>query len=478
MRSSRVHPFHLLAALAAVGAVFIASGSLSDIDLYWHVPLGADIVHHHHGVSGAGQYWVLNPRNHGWKTTEWLFEVGSYGLYALGGYAAIHAYTVVTAAITVALIARATFRGIPNVPARALVFSISVITLAVHLEDRAATISLAILAALMPYLLDLLRGARIRHTIALAVLGLVWANIHGYWVMLPGLLVLVAIARAADRQLPLVDAMKPANQALIVAIAACVNPHGPSILTAPGRLHSATFAIAEWQPTSIADIATWGMLGVLGLVFISWARSQGTVPWSEVVFVLGLSLFSVLAVRNVIPALVVMTPIAADRLAHTLHVPAGRRSDREVKLLRIAFAAILVVGVGAITLRAAIAPAVPHSVPRHLLSVLASQPGEHRVLDEYNVSGETLAFGGDNLKLAVDGRADYYGADYLHRYLNLMQLGKDWQRTLAGLDVNYAVLSKDLALTYELRQRGWSQLSAEDGYVLLRAPHAAAGTGS
>ena len=56
----------------------------------------------------------------------------------------------------------------------------------------------------------------------------------------------------------------------------------------------------------------------------------------------------------------------------------------------------------------------------------------HRVLDDYNTGGLMLAFGGPHVRVAVDGRADYYGGRYLKRYMDLMNATGDWRRLLTS----------------------------------------------
>jgi hypothetical protein len=463
-----IAPFHLLIAVAFFGAVFIAAGDLTDPDLYWHIPVGADIVHHHH-VEGAGSQLSFTVDGRHWKTTQWLAEVGFYFIHAHWGYAGIRGLTVVLSVGVLLLLLRAIRRESPTLPATALVFAVVAVPLAVHLEDRAATLSLLLLAAITPYFLDLLHGAAARGTVWIAVYTWVWANFHGYWVLVPGSLVLLAVCRLVDG-LPRREAAWPALQAVVATGAACLTPIGVSAVTSVARFHAATTIISEWAYTSVGDVATWALLAVIAAIVVGWARGTTPVRWGELTFTGAWVLFSLLAFRNTLPAIVTLAPLAARRLADVVRFPETERGVRERRLLTVAAATLALLGIALVGVRIATTSAIPRSVPRQLIALLREQPGEHRVLDDYNHSGQVVGLGGPRTKVAVDGRADLYGATYLRNYVNMLGLGPHWARTLGRIPANYALIRHDAAIRVVLADRGWRLLGAQRGFVLLAAP--------
>ena len=63
-----------------------------------------------------------------------------------------------------------------------------------------------------------------------------------------------------------------------------------------------------------------------------------------------------------------------------------------------------------------------------------------RVLNDYNVAGIALYFGGPRVQVAIDGRADRYGKDYINDYMDMMILRGDWESLLRDLDPTSALL--------------------------------------
>lgn len=465
-RLGSLHPFHLLVVIVGLGGTLIAARSLSDLDLYWHIKAGAEIWHRH-TTTGIGRDWVYGVDASHWKTTQWLSEVTSYGLHQLGGYAAIRwATAALGAAVTVTLL-----RNIVRpraVMATALLAAVIVLPLAPHLEDRPATLSLLLLAAMAPRLARLARGVGVVPLPVLLALTLLWVQLHGYWVLLPAALLLAAVCRVIDRRLPLLEALRPANHATACVLVACLNPLGPSIILTPFQFGEARGFISEWKSTSVDDVVTWGLIGAVAIMCVAWARATVAVDRSEVLWFLAWCGFGLLAFRNVAVALVLIAPVVADRVAMTFPDRPRSRSVREQRGLAAALLTALVAAVVFPILRLTSSPDVPRSVPKQLLATLAALQPAPRVLNEYNLAGQILAFGG-RAQVAVDGRADL-SAPLLPAYLDLIAARGNFESLLDRLHPDTALLHKDSAIIRYLHERGWVELGHEADLVLMRAP--------
>ena len=64
--SPRVRPAHVASAIVFAGAVWIAATPINDLDSYWHVQIGQEILARHTFV-GLGQQWRGVPR-YPWRT--------------------------------------------------------------------------------------------------------------------------------------------------------------------------------------------------------------------------------------------------------------------------------------------------------------------------------------------------------------------------------------------------------------------------
>jgi hypothetical protein len=161
-----------------------------------------------------------------------------------------------------------------------------------------------------------------------------------------------------------------------------------------------------------------------------------------------------------------LAPLAAHRL--TLGFPhVGRPEPRWSVPLGIGLAvAATVAALGLV--------AVKDHLPRNeqpfeLAAQIAALPGGQRVLNDYNVAGTVLFFGGQGTQVAIDGRTDRYGATYIEAYTGMLALRGDWQELLEQLDPTAALVHEDAAIGHVLQsERSWQQVGeTENGFLLL-----------
>jgi hypothetical protein len=459
-------------ALIAVGiaAFALTIGPITDIDTYWHVLIGQEILDTQ-TVTNLGNSWSTFDAS--WRTTQWLFEVLMAGVQATAGWAGI--IWLRTALVLVFLTAYALMLLKRATPAAVLVvFPLSLIPVSYFFQERPLLASLIALIWLSAVAFDLLVAGHAPRWFVIAPLVIVWANLHGMWVLAPALFAVLAIGFVLDRSQDKRSlAFTAAKLSALSLIAGCITPLGLSSLVIAFQFKAATANIAEWQPATVWSTTTMGFLAIIALTLATWIRRREPVPWSQLVFVLALFAFGASAFRNILPATILLAPLAASTLS-TLHSLRSRPVSPEEKK------SLVVVGVGLISvtlvsglwLTAQVDP-LGKAKPLTIATKLSSINGPKRVLNTYNSSGVLAAFGGKDIKLAIDGRADRNGGPYIDRYIKAEKLEGDWQELLRQVQPNFAVLGKDTALTYELTNyQKWKILLTEQDYVLLQAPAA------
>jgi hypothetical protein len=459
-------------ALIAVGiaAFALTIGPITDIDTYWHVLIGQEILDTQ-TVTNLGNSWSTFDAS--WRTTQWLFEVLMAGVQATAGWAGI--IWLRTALVLVFLTAYALMLLKRATPAAVLVvFPLSLIPVSYFFQERPLLASLIALIWLSAVAFDLLVAGHAPRWFVIAPLVIVWANLHGMWVLAPALFAVLAIGFVLDRSQDKRSlAFTAAKLSALSLIAGCITPLGLSSLVIAFQFKAATANIAEWQPATVWSTTTMGFLAIIALTLATWIRRREPVPWSQLVFVLALFAFGASAFRNILPATILLAPLAASTLS-TLHPLRSRPVSPEKKK------SLVVVGVGLISvtlvsglwLTAQVDP-LGKAKPLTIATKLSSINGPKRVLNTYNSSGVLAAFGGKDIKLAIDGRADRNGGPYIDRYIKAEKLEGDWQELLRQVQPNFAVLGKDTALTYELTNyQKWKILLTEQDYVLLQAPAA------
>jgi hypothetical protein len=466
--ASRGLPFgFFLGLITGMILLKISLGPLVDGDLYWHLIAGRELAS---GVAAdsIGTNWSFAPVTGGWTSTQWLAELLFYRLHSMGSWGALVAFRVVTAAIALAILARATLSGRRPIVA-AFPYVLAAAAIGFVSQERPQQFTLIGAAALGGVLFaGLRRGVLPRWWLLLPLVAL-WANLHGGWVLAPVVLGLIGAGRIVDsHRVSEPVALRSLSLAALCVVAGALSPSGVSGVTAPLRFTNATANIIEWgavKPVSAAGLVSLIMLGIF---LLGWSRA-GRTPNSEVLVVCALLVFLWAAWRNLAPGLALMAPLAADRLATAFPNFGNRPEPRWSDRVGIGVAVVLTLA------GLALIPGKEHlpvdDNPVRLAQRISLLPPGQRVLDDYNVAGLVLFFGGPGTTVAIDGRADRYGAKYIDSYLRLENLQGDWKSLLDELDPTSALILRGTALTYVLtEERGWKEVGSDGDYVLLVRP--------
>jgi hypothetical protein len=456
----------ILGAFVGLSLIATASGQLRDVDLYWHILAGRELLS---GASARdlGTGWSFAPNPAPWVSTQSLAEVLLNALHAIGGWPALAALRVVTAAVAIAVLAATTLARRPASLA-GLPFVLAATSIAVVSQERPQQATLIGAAALGGVLVGGLRRGQLPRWFVILPISILWANLHGGWVLVPAVLGLISIGRTLDHGLQDRTARKALALAVASVVAGALTPAGIAGITAAVRLKGAAEVIKEWQPTQPTTSLGLFTVAMLVLVCVGWSRS-GRFPLSEVAAVLACLFFSWTAWRNVAPGLVLLAPMTAARLTDAF--PRVRNTEPSwSRPLGVALAAILMI-TGLISLVGR--DHLPSGqYPMGLVRSIAQLPPGQRVLNQYPVGGLVLMFGGPGTAVGIDGRTDRYGAEYVDQYRRLSALSGQWESLLAQLDPTAALIERDTALAHHLlRERGWTQVGQEErDYVLLIRP--------
>jgi len=99
--------------------------------------------------------------------------------------------------------------------------------------------------------------------------------------------------------------------------------------------------------------------------------------------------------------------------------------------------------------------------------IVASLPANARILAPDTFGGYLIyRFNGER-KVFVDGRSDFYGREFLERYLSLMEVQPGWRNEFNRWSFTHALLPSAHPLIPALEANGWHEIYRDRTAVLL-----------
>jgi len=412
-------------------------------DTFWHWATGNWMLDHHRVMNqDIYSYTVFG---HSWITPEWGYGVllaesvrligpVAFGLLSAG----VASLTVIVVAVRCRLLGAGwTWTGLLSLETG--------VALTVSLDDRPQMVSYLFLALLL-LLLSLARRHR-GWLYPIPLLFVLWANLHGSFLLGLGILALEVIAalvgiRQGRVRVAAPLATKPAVITLVVSAAATlVNPFGPRVYeSALGVTFNSSIRqlIQEWQSPDFHNLAVLGVVVLpvaITVAYLGFTRNE--VPALELVLA-GFLLVSTLQAVRFLPyfaiawcALAVgFSPITQERIRPTVLV----------------WPLMAVLGLSLLQ-----GPFWPAGTPASSVPVRAVHYLEHRhgrVFSTY-LWNDYLDYVG--IPEFVDGRTELYtSGPVLRQYLAINGLTKAPDPILRSYDVKYVLWPTHSALSFYL----------------------------
>jgi hypothetical protein len=472
-------PIVILAfALGGVMFALTVTKGVQDPDYFWHLTTGK-LIAEAGRVPSTDPFsftWYGQP----WTPHEWLSELLIFRLVdGLGRIGALLVFGLFPPAIFGVLAAAFARRG-ARLMAIALPFALGAFTLIPYVTLRPQAISWLIFAGLLWFLMEA-RAEHPRRFLLLIPWFVLWANLHGLYVVGLGVVGLYGLFTLAGR-----TAMSPARGWAVAGVAGAI---GASMLTPAGPigiLYPLRYVqlgdwglenIQEWQSPNFHEPAHLAFLALIVALGLNGGRR--TPGWLVALSWVGIAM-GLGALRNVPVAVVFCMPTLVfgleDRLRRTVRpIPPARALGRRW----IEIAAALAIAVGSI------AVLVPRDMNKATSIDLAERfpiAGVDRLLElapdanvfaQYGWGGYVIsrmyATGG---RVFVDGRNDMYSQKILNDYSAIRAADPGWQTLAAHYGVEAILLPPETTLTRgPAADAGWCEILRDKVEVLyLKGP--------
>ncbi len=459
------------------GQLILASGSVPTTDQY--------------SFSRTGRPWYA------W---EWMWDVAFAKINAWGGLTTVALVTLAVLCLTFYWLYRHSLSRSGNPVLAVMVTGLCMIESSNHWLARPHLFTFLFLVFAI-WWIEKSRGASPLRLLVLPLLTMVWANVHGGFLIL--VLILASYSAGAllraltneDRTNRKADLLSGATYAATTAgclLASLANPYGVSLLT-----HIVTYLqeptlrarTSEFQLPNLTRIPLMALFS-LDLLAILWfaVRKQyeyclliGGTAWMALGIVRHISVHSVVCAPFLAEAAIAWAVAGATRLPRW---PFGEvltslmESGDELKSMRTSWRSFALPAVFALLLISGCilkvsprfeASFIPQRFPVKAIEFLKTQPGPLSIFSDDETGDYVIYSLFPKAHVFIDGRLDFYGSAIFPEYDQLTLASHGWQRTLDRYRVNALVLEKKLKLTAAVREDSrWSKVHEDDRYVVFR----------
>ncbi|MFT3707843.1 MAG: hypothetical protein QM817_09315 [Archangium sp.] len=314
-----------------------------------------------------------------------------------------------------------------------------------------------------------------RRAAVIVVLSLLWANLHGSWVLGPAFL----FASLVGHQLEGTSLDRRGALLLIACTAAAaIHPAGINNLIYPLRhqLLGSTQTIEEWRTLDFSFGFTWVLVLLTAAAVGSFVRKPAR-SWHVLLPALLLVAAAFWSRRHA-PFAGIALAIACSRLFEGPQPRVDALLNRWLAgasgfIWPIALWIVLALGAAKTprTLRESIDDTW---YPVAGLDALAARP-PGRVLAKFEWGSVVSAFGGPAFQTYIDSRNDPYPAAIHEGYTMMRTLKPGWKEKLAEFNPDYVLwggVGRDFSwpLVWALENEGWKRVAEDDVGVLLIKP--------
>ncbi len=482
----------LLIAILFIAIFTMAVRVPADTDTWWHLRSGQYIVENHtiptadpFSHTKAGQLWI----DHGW-----LAQIFWYGLYAVGGWAAL--------ALTLAVLVTVAFWFMwqqieANVFVGAFSMVLGAIVSSVVWAARPQMITF-LLTAVVAYLLHRFKRHHGRLLPWLPLVMLLWANIHGgfaigFMLMLAYVMGEVVNNITAHKDDPVVGWSRLRHLLVVMVISLAVvvvNPHTWRMWLYPFQtvgISALRDFIQEWQSPNFHLPYVQSFALMLLLVIAALARAGRRADWTDLALVAMWTGWALFAARNIAIFGLITTPILARYadlawagqwqtwgyqrvpFSYPATPPTSQSGNSKLKtqnsklilnwvLLGLIVIAALIKIVIPLTPKANL-KAEQDSLPYQAVEFLKNERLPGPMFNSYNWGGYLIFKLWPDYPVYIDGRTDLYDDTFIRRYLGVMVAKDGWQQTLNDEGINLVFVENDSILAKFLRQEPvWTEV--------------------
>lgn len=486
--------FIVLLIAFSIGA--LAPRLLWDADIGWHIRNGQNILATRSVPRVDSFSATMNGRS--WYAWEWLYDALIGWIHNVSGLNGVVFISALVIALTLAVVFRYTLRRGGSLPVTIVLFVLCAVASSIHFLARPHVFGW-LLAVAWFWILDTAtkNDAGARRLLYLPLLMLLWANLHGGFVLgfvLLGIYVVADLLTffACPELEGRVSARKQAATLVAVGalsfLASLINPYGFKLHIHVYQYLTNRFLmqhINEFRRPDLHGAPAQAFLLMIALAIVGIVAVRGRIRWTNWLLMAFAISSGIYAARNLPFAsmLLMMTtaPLLSRSIAGRVRVfrPLERLRARELSMrfhiwpiAAVLLGLVICLQQGRLVGRELMAAHFDTArFPAQALDALQHQGNREPIFSLDSWGGYFIYRLYPENKVFVDDRHDFYGEAYVREYLRVIHLDPGWQQVLDLWKVNLVVMPSRAKLSDALRRSSsWTVIYNDTTATIFQRP--------
>ena len=449
-------------ALAILAYLSFSPELFNDGDTSWHLGAGRWMLEN--GAIPERDPFSFTFAGQPWTAHEWLSEIVMAGLFGIGGWNALGLLTATAVSALLFMVGAEARRHWRPTIALAVMLALFIVVTP-FIVARPHVLAWPILAGWTTILLRA-READRAPPLAAALLMLLWANLHGSFLIGLLLIGLFALEAAVETKWKPMVLVRWAAFGILSLLLSLATPHGIYGLLFPLQVSGMESLplIKEWLPTPLLEMR--GFQIVLVGTIIAAFTTRVRVPLFRLLLLLGMLYMALEHVRHQAVLAVVAALVLPPAFARREEGEAAPATGTLVLGAGLAVAVLLIWAV-----RMAL-PEVRRDSPSNPIAAIAAVPPSLRGVPVFN----SYSFGGplilNRIRPFIDGRADMYGDGFMFEWQRIHRGdAAAFDRGVQRWGIGWTILEPGAPLVELLdRKRGWRRIYEDPWAVVHQGP--------
>ena len=480
-------------AILILGMIVTLMSDLADPDYFWHLRAGQWVIEN--GRLPVNDPFLWSQANTPWLHHGWLSDIGMFWIHTHVGSSAFSALIGLLFTLTLGVMYWFSRQYAPEFISLLLV-SLGAGVILPWAGARPQSVTYLFFAFFLAVLLRFKDKGQTKWIWVLPVSIILWANLHGGYIMgivligmVAGLMLLEGLWESPSSWLAALKATGPLWICMLLAIvAACINPYKVDLLILPFKALSQWIIpyIAEWHPPRLGDrgsssffvlLALWTLMQIyraskpslfelgLPLVFILMGLAHAR---HAPLFAIILTAFNARTVMDIWPTLV-------NNFTRKFGIsPIVSRATQDIGVVQYLINWALV-----LTALGATAYLLPNKVEAQLkahneiigysaIEYLTKHPAPGPIFNQYGFGGYLTWRLWPEQRAFIDGRSDMFSDQFSKDYFAIIGGEPDWEKKFDLHQFNTVVIGKANPLRQLLILKGqFSETFADDKLTIL-----------